>query len=115
MAALGAPSTWKLPALPWPVASTSEASPAPAKDAPSRAPKRAEEGAQAKRDGATPASEPAAATPAKTADDPIVYVAMSGSTYHRAGCGELGGDRISLPVSDARADYTACRKCSPPK
>lgn len=80
---------------------------------------------QAKQPERAPAARPDSDTrretpatperPARSgADDPLVYVTTTGATYHAAGCRELGDDRLSLPLSDARASYGPCSICRPP-
>lgn len=52
------------------------------------------------------------AKPAATdADALTVYVTKTGSKYHCAGCEYLRQSSIPMPLSEARAKYTACSVC----
>lgn len=45
----------------------------------------------------------------------IVYVTKTGSKYHSAGCQYLSKSSIPISLSDARASYSPCSKCNPPR
>ena len=44
-----------------------------------------------------------------------VYITKTGTKYHRGDCSYLSKSKISISLSDAKADgYTACSRCNPP-
>lgn len=44
-----------------------------------------------------------------------VYVTNAGEKYHRAGCSSLRQSQRATPLSQARARYTPCSRCNPPR
>lgn len=63
------------------------------------------------------ASSPAiqAAPTAKDPDDVTVYITRTGAKYHRAGCRYLSKSQIPISLKDAKARYSPCSVCNPPK
>lgn len=51
----------------------------------------------------------------EAAADATVYVTKTGNKYHRATCKHLTKSKIEMPLSKAKAGYTACSVCNPPK
>lgn len=46
----------------------------------------------------------------------MVYVNSSGTTYHRAGCKNLGKDKVAISLDEAKEEgYTPCAYCKPPQ
>ena len=55
---------------------------------------------------------------APTADghaDVTVYITRTGKKYHRAGCRYLSKSQSPISLTDARARYSPCSVCNPPK
>ena len=44
-----------------------------------------------------------------------VYITKTGKKYHKAGCRYLSKSKIASALVDAKARYTACKVCLPPK
>ena len=74
--------------------------------------KRAEEPAPTMTRPA-PEAAPRQQTPA---DDPIVYVARTGTKYHADGCRYLSKSKIAIKLSEAKSKgYSPCSVCRPPE
>ncbi|MDZ7292782.1 MAG: thermonuclease family protein [candidate division KSB1 bacterium] len=55
---------------------------------------------------------PAPIDPTKPVSEDTVYVTKSGRKYHYANCRLLPKNRIALPLSKARLEYSPCRVCT---
>jgi len=52
---------------------------------------------------------------AEAGNSVTVYVTKSGTKYHRAGCSSLSKSKIPISLTDAKARYSPCSRCNPPK
>ena len=46
---------------------------------------------------------------------PTVYVTRTGQCYHTGSCRYLSKSKIPMALSEAKARYRPCSKCSPPR
>ncbi len=67
----------------------------------------------------TPATKPAPAprirAPFERRTERTGYVTRTGEKYHSAGCQYLRRSQIPVTLSEARASYSPCSRCSPPQ
>ena len=54
-------------------------------------------------------------SPASDTKTITVYVTATGKKYHREGCRYLSRSRIAKALEEAKAGYTACKVCKPPR
>jgi membrane protein involved in colicin uptake len=57
----------------------------------------------------------AAVAASNTKVETIVYVTKTGEKYHSDGCQYLSKSKIAISLSDAKASYSPCSKCNPPR
>lgn len=58
---------------------------------------------------------PRAAPLGANAASATVYVTATGTKYHRAGCRSLAKSSSPMPLAEAKARYSPCQLCNPPR